>query len=468
MKKTLLTSILFLISWSISTAQPIPSDSLYLGQIPPGNIPKIFNLAVDSGYFAAERITFSNDGKNIYYSELKGYYPVTSPRIKYYSFSGGQWNGPSNLFEDFVSPGFSLTSDTMYLEKNDQAYFTIKNGSGWNAPTREFTALNAAHYLQITNSGNYYVSAIPDTGVGGKDWCRIEIKGSDSTSKSLGLPMNTAGANQDFFISRDEAYMILVKSGTLLISYHKNDGNWTNPKNMGPVINWGLGGWGPYVTSDNKYLFYTTGTLPDYSDTDIYWARIDGLVDSLKHTNFLPYLKTPICNQTGYTGRLFNFEIPDTSIVDDDGNNTLTYIAKLLNGSPLPSWLTFDTITGDFSGTPVVEEILNIRVTAIDTKGAKVNTTFKIDVVKPNSIDGRKDHGLRIFPNPSTGILNISVASPASQVNLVEITDVIGKVVAKKSFNNNIRIDLADKPNGIYFVKLLIDDEEITRKVIMQ
>ena len=37
-------------------AQAIPEDSLYLGQTPPGNIRKVFNLTADQGYFAAEKI----------------------------------------------------------------------------------------------------------------------------------------------------------------------------------------------------------------------------------------------------------------------------------------------------------------------------------------------------------------------------------------------------------------------------
>jgi hypothetical protein len=67
------------------------------------------------------------------------------------------------------------------------------------------------------------------------------------------------------------------------ISYRKSDGSWTNPRNFGPNINFGLGSWGPWITPDNKYLFYTTGTKPDYSDVYIYWFRIDGIIDSLKH-----------------------------------------------------------------------------------------------------------------------------------------------------------------------------------------
>lgn len=101
-------------------------------------------------------------------------------------------------------------------------------------------------------------------------------------AKSLGKPLNTAGENLDFFVSLDESFMIVTNRPALAISFRNNDGSWTNPINFGPKINFGLGSWGPWVSPDNKYLFYSTGTIPDYSDVKVYWVRIDGIIDSLK------------------------------------------------------------------------------------------------------------------------------------------------------------------------------------------
>jgi len=42
-------------------------------QTPPGNTPKIFTLSVNPGFFATERIAIYDDGRDIYYSEIKGY-----------------------------------------------------------------------------------------------------------------------------------------------------------------------------------------------------------------------------------------------------------------------------------------------------------------------------------------------------------------------------------------------------------
>jgi hypothetical protein len=371
--------ILFFLFGSFVSAQPIPLDSIYLGQIPPGNIPEIFHLSVTPEFFAAERITISNDNKEIYYSELKGYYPINSPKIKNYSYSSNNWTGPFNLFDSYVGPSLSVTGDTMYFEgENSQTYLSSKNGSTWSNPKRMLSELNKAHYLQVTNKGNYYVSSIPGTGIGASDWCKLVFNGNDTTAVSLGLPLNSSGDNLDFFVSRNEQFMIVSKPGGLCVSYQKTDGGWTNPKNLGSKINFGLGMWGPYATSDNKYLFYTTGTNPDYSDTHIYWVRVDVLLDSLRQTNFVPYVKTPIPNQTVTVEHSYNYTIPDSTFFDDDGNSTLIYSAKLNNGSPLPSWLIFDSVTRTFSGIPTTAGFSRIKVTATDTANASISIAFSI------------------------------------------------------------------------------------------
>ena len=51
--------------------QSVPADKLYMGQPPPGSTPKVFPLSVKEGFFAAERIVISNDGRDIYYSRLR-------------------------------------------------------------------------------------------------------------------------------------------------------------------------------------------------------------------------------------------------------------------------------------------------------------------------------------------------------------------------------------------------------------
>ncbi|MBA0215755.1 putative Ig domain-containing protein, partial [Pectobacterium brasiliense] len=63
----------------------------------------------------------------------------------------------------------------------------------------------------------------------------------------------------------------------------------------------------------------------------------------------------------------FNFTVPAGTFSDPDGD-TLTLSATLADGSPLPSWITFNPATGTFSGTPGNGDVgtVVIRVTATD------------------------------------------------------------------------------------------------------
>jgi len=280
--RSILISTVFFCLTSSGFTQSKTDGSLYLGQNPPGKTPKIFPLSVKQGFFVAERIAISNDGHNIYYSEIKSYYPNTGESIKKYSYLAGKWTGPVTLFEGYAAPSLSVTGDTIYLESNFETYISIKDDFGWTKPKRILTGLDSAHYCQVTDIGDYFISSKSGQGSGLSDWCKILVKGSDTTVVSLGRPLNTSGENLDFFVSRDESFMIVTNRPGLGISYRNNDGSWTNPRNFGPKIDFGLGSWGPYVTPDNKYLFYSTGTKPDYSDVYIYWIQIDGIIDSLK------------------------------------------------------------------------------------------------------------------------------------------------------------------------------------------
>jgi len=287
--KSILLSAVFSVLATYCFTQSLPTESYYLGQVPPGNSPKIFPLSVNQGFFAAERIAISNDGRDIYYSEIKGYYPIRGENIKKYSYSDGKWTGPFNLFDGY-GPALSVTGDTMYFERKDVAnksetYISVKNGSGWGNPKRILTKLDKAHYYQVTKTGNHYFSSIAGNGIGFNDWCKVLITGADTAASSLGRPLNTGGENLDFFVSKDESYMIVTNRPMLAISYRKDDGSWTNPRVFGKRIDFGLGSWGPWVTPDNKFLFYSTGTKPDYSDVGVFWVRIDCVIDSLKHTD---------------------------------------------------------------------------------------------------------------------------------------------------------------------------------------
>ena len=487
---------------TLCLGQNIPDSERYLGQTPPGITPKKFQLPVSSGLFAAERIAISPDGKEIYFSELNNY-PPTTMRIKYFKYSNNQWNGPFNLFEGYMAPGLSLTGDTLFLEKlqggggTPYTYISLRNDSIWSVPQKFMPSSQPyKHYVQITISGRYYLSSNPPGSIGGLDWCRLVITQSDTTIESLGLPINTSGNDADFYVAKDDSYIIFSSFPSanrscygyldLFITYRKNDNTWTYPKNLGTTINVNNpsdGRWGPYVTTGDKYLFYSRGISP--ADGGINWVRIDGLIDSLKHTNFVPYLKSQIPNQTDTVGRLMTYRISDTTFIDDDGNSTLSYTATLSNGSPLPAWLSFDTTTKTFSGAPTTTGTITIKVTAKDTANATILCQFTITVAasptdverNQNQIPGESSL-LQNYPNPFNPSTTIYYSLKAASHITLTIYSILGKKIcmlydAFQSAGVHSLVwngtDYNSNPvsSGIYLYQLEANGLDLNKKMIL-
>jgi hypothetical protein len=475
--KTLMTSILVLFFCSILKSQTIPSDSLYLGQTPPGNMPEIFAPGIISLPGRTEYgVSISPAGDEMLFA-LGNWPDKVTMIVKY---ENNHWTSPDTVSfsttrsaeEAIYSPDGTRVYYYAYSPPNpvggSDLCYSVKTGSVWGEPINLGSPLNTSqdeyHPCVVADSSVYFEN------VAGKI-CYSKYENGNYLPRVL-LPsmFNDQGmAWGNPFVSPDESYFIFNSarpggfgSTDLYISYKKTDGTWTNPKNLGNIINTTTPECGSEITDDNLYMTYV-------SNNDIYWVGT-GFIDSLKYTNFLPYVKKTIPDQTAIKGELFTFTIPDSTFIDDDGNNTLTYHAKLTSGSPLPAWLTFDTIAGAFTGTPVDIETLKIRVTATDTAGAAASTDFKIIVSNPVSIEPGTGQGksILIFPNPTSGQVNISLNSLPAGIALAEVYNLQGKAIHKEAFRNSIRFDMTGRPKGVYFIKLLIDNEITVRKICIQ
>ncbi|MCT7952927.1 putative Ig domain-containing protein [Ancylothrix sp. C2] len=99
-----------------------------------------------------------------------------------------------------------------------------------------------------------------------------------------------------------------------------------------------------------------------------------------------PPVAATISNQNATENAAFNFAISAGTFSDVDAGDSLTYTATLADGSALPSWLTFNSATQTFSGTPANGDVrtLSVKVTATDTGNASVSSNFDIVVTNVN------------------------------------------------------------------------------------
>ncbi len=472
MKSSFVLFIWILILSVSLVAQEIPSDSLYLGQIPPSGNPVIFNLPVTSGFRPCERVAITSNGKEIYYAEINTY-PPSSLRIKRFIYQNNHWQGPTNVFEGFMAPKLSPDDSIMYLQDNAfHTYYSKRMGESWSTPIRMISQNLRTHYFQKTELNNYYISTYYEGSTSNGEICQLVMQNGDTLCKSFGKPLNTSFQENDFFIAPDESYIIVSRnasgnSADMYLSFKKENGNWTNPKKFDARINADGYNWeyGQFISKDGKYLFYTSGGL-DWSSYYTYWIKIDQIIDSMRNTNYAPYLNNQIATQTDSVGYEFSYTVPDTTFYDDDGNSTLIYSATLSNGSPLPSWLTFDSATNTFIGTPTSAGNYLIKVIATDNANAKAFCTFNLKI--ENSVTSVNDYNQSLnnfklnqnFPNPFNPTTKISWQSNESTWQTVKVFDVLGKEVAtlvdeyKPAGNYEVEFDASNISSGIYFYVL--------------
>jgi hypothetical protein len=276
------------------------SPQAYLGQQPPGDTPQIFalKLLTQKDTFSFDRVAFSDDGMEFYYPTNTTWFDGKNSKIRYFKFEQDSWKGPFILNEHYYAPTFSIDGRSLYLEggQPDSLHAHIwrsdrTTNGGWTEPALFLQTDFGLYDLMPTNSGTFYIGSNGRQGsrrnYSTYDFCTLNISTNDTIVKSLGSPVNTPGFDGDFFVARDESYMIVSAKEKkdfeceLWITFRRPDRTWTAPVSLGPLINnRDAHRWGEYVTPDGKYLFYSTGTSP--ADCHVYWVRFDLLLAKLK------------------------------------------------------------------------------------------------------------------------------------------------------------------------------------------
>ena len=98
-----------------------------------------------------------------------------------------------------------------------------------------------------------------------------------------------------------------------------------------------------------------------------------------------PVLALAVADQAATEDSAFLFAVPAGSFTHPN-NLSLTYVATLNDGSPLPAWLSFNAGTQTFTGTPLNADVgtLSVRITASSNEGGAVSDNFLITTANTN------------------------------------------------------------------------------------
>jgi VCBS repeat-containing protein len=225
---------------------------------------------------------------------------------------------------------------------------------------------------------------------------------SDGIESALGvLAINIAGANDAPNVMDDAASvqedLIPVASGNVLA----NDDD-IDQQTVLSVANAGLYG-SLSLEEDGDFVYaldnasaavqalaagQTVFETFDYLASDGIESVPGTLTIAISGTNDAPLVANLIADQSAEAGSAFSFTFAADTFADVDQGDVLAYTASLVNGQPLPDWLSFDPATRTFTGTPpggvgcdgTEAEELQIRVQATDLAGAGAFDDFALGI----------------------------------------------------------------------------------------
>ncbi len=173
---------------------------------------------------------------------------------------------------------------------------------------------------------------------------------------------------------------------------------------------------------------------------------------------------------------------PDTTICDDQ-----TYTADpVVTDASLVSWVTNGDGTFDNPAsinatyTPGEQDLANgeVLLTLSATPTAPCDETDADELLLSftvctdiENVDSVEE--ITVYPNPSKGIINVNLTGVKSDQAMIAVSNTAGKVVYSNTVSVegnsvNQKIDLSSQPNGVYLVKTTVNNEVVTRKVVLK
>jgi Zn-dependent metalloprotease len=79
-------------------------------------------------------------------------------------------------------------------------------------------------------------------------------------------------------------------------------------------------------------------------------------------------------------------------------------------------------------------------------------------------------NAVKLFPNPSNGLVTIKMINPEMRVEQIHITDLQGRIVYQTNNINDqvIQLDLSNLGAGIYMAKIQVENQVIVRRLVIQ
>jgi hypothetical protein len=159
----------------------------------------------------------------------------------------------------------------------------------------------------------------------------------------------------------------------------------------------------------------------------------------------------------------------------DDGNGTQTY--GTFSGQNVSSAQV--DIPGDvYSVTVSLSDGYNPATQSLSVNLSSVSSCIPVggaDLPAGNLQEGNMpdlEQSVKLFPNPANELLTLQVELPETADVQLRITDVNGKMIQMQQMTLdkgllNARLDISQIPSGVYFLRIGVKDQFVTRKFVV-
>jgi hypothetical protein len=182
---------------------------------------------------------------------------------------------------------------------------------------------------------------------------------------------------------------------------------------------------------------------------------------------------------------VYNLEVTDVngcSISDDISiiNNPtpfligITYTANTFTmsvdsasgafGAQMPTSLSYTWSTSEITQNILAPTNGQYWVVAIDSFGCISDTAFNNVNNHITSTTTIESNNLKIFPNPTSGLINIYSKDIITELTMVNN---IGEEVLFKNITPS-KLDISHLPSGIYFIRLKVNNQIVNHKILLQ
>ena len=167
---------------------------------------------------------------------------------------------------------------------------------------------------------------------------------------------------------------------------------------------------------------------------------------------------SPIPVSFTFNEDITGFEISDITVTNGTASNFISTSASLYTAEILPS-----------NGGNITVQVNADVAIDIAENGNVVSNVWSIYYSSPTGIDELTNAGIKLYPNPTSGLITVEYNKPFSKGE-IKIFDYSGRVVYLKETEKAVEqnIDLTNQAKGAYIIQFTIDQEQISTQLIIQ